>query len=150
MSDQTTDQLLGDTTEVVDQAPAEAVDQPDTPETDTPDEGKEAAKYRRRLRDTEKERDALLEQVDTLRREAIERLAAQHLAKPEGLWAAGVTVDQLLDDDGHIDQKKVTAATQAAITDLGLARKLSNHVPREGGNPRPGGGDRFTEAFSPR
>ena len=59
-------------------------------------------------------------------------------------------VDQLLDDDGHIDQKKVTAATQAAITDLGLARKLSNHVPREGGNPRPGGGDRFTEAFSPR
>ena len=155
MSDQTTDQLLGDTTEVVDQAPAEAVDQADTPETDTPDEGKddgkEAAKYRRRLRETEKQRDALQEQVSALRRAAIDTdVQRTHRIKPEGFWATGITVDQLLDDDGNIDPAKVAANATDAVQRLGVQQQGRNVVPREGANPRPRGGDRFTEAFSPR
>ncbi|MDV6291501.1 hypothetical protein [Rhodococcus aetherivorans] len=153
MSDQSTDQTIDDTTVSGDptENTTDAVDQADTPEADTPDEGKEAAKYRRRLRETEKQRDALQEQVSALRRAAIDTdVQRTHRMKPDGFWATGITVDQLLDDDGNIDPAKVAANAADAVQRLGVQQQGRNVVPREGANPRPRGGDRFTEAFTPR
>ena len=100
-------------------------EQPSTP-ADKP--GAEAAKYRRQLRDTETERDALRERVHTLQRAEVEQLAA-HLAKPAALWASGTTLDDLLDDAGNVDAAKVSEAAKTAADTLGLAR-----IP---GTPRP-------------
>lgn len=141
--DQTTD-VSDDTTDVVDQTDTPEIDTEDTTDVD---EGKEAAKYRRRLRDTEKERDALLEQVDALRRAAIDREVQQQRVAPEGFWASGVTVDQLLDDDGNIDSQKITDAVKDAVTRLGLVRRKPLHVAREGANPHPKDTTSFVDAF---
>ena len=99
---------------------------------------REAAKYRRRLRETETERDQLAAQVENYRRAAVETLAAQTLSKPAALWAAGATVTELLDEAGQPDPEKVTEAARAAAETLGLQRadlRRSNHVPGEGRNP---------------
>uniref|UniRef100_UPI001CF89181 hypothetical protein n=1 Tax=Rhodococcus yananensis TaxID=2879464 RepID=UPI001CF89181 len=106
MTEQQNDQTIDETTEVTDTAS----ETPDVETTETPevDEGREAARYRRRLRDTEKERDALLERVDTLRRSAIDtEVTVKHQIPTDGFWATGITVDALLDDDGNIDTEKV-------------------------------------------
>lgn len=89
-----------------DTVPAPASD--DT--ADSVDSGKEAAKYRRRLRETEAERDTLTERLTTLQRSEAERLAATALTDGADLWREGTELADLLDDDGNIDPDKVTAA----------------------------------------
>lgn len=135
--------------EAVDQADTLAVE--DTEDT-KPDEGREAAKYRRRLRETEKERDALLETVAALRRAAIDtEVAGKHRIPTEGFWATGITVDQLLDDDGNIDTEKIATAARDATDRLGVRRPLRNHVPNEGASPASRSTrDNWTDAFAPR
>ena len=66
---------------------------------------REAANYRRRLRDTEAERDELRARVDDYDRREVERLAADRLIDPRDLWAM-TTVDGLRGDDGTIDLEK--------------------------------------------
>lgn len=149
--DQTTDDttVSGDATENPDLETTEI----ENPEDTQPDEGKEAAKYRRRLRETEKERDQLADQLDTLRRQVIEQIAGDsgRLRKPEALWKTSITVTDLLDDDGRVDSQKVIDASKSAVAELGLAEKRpGNFVPREGNNPRVGMSDSWTGAFTPR
>lgn len=125
----------------------------DNPEDTQPDESKEAAKYRRRLRETEKERDQLAEQLDTLRRQVIEQIAGDsgRLRKPEALWKTSITVADLLDESGRVDSQKVIDASKSAVAELGLAEKRpGNFVPREGNNPRVGMSDNWTGAFTPK
>src|ERR1700758_3047520 len=62
--------------------------------------GKEAAKYRRRLRETEAERDALRGRVETMQRNEIQRMAADRLADPADLWRDGAKVSDLLNEGG--------------------------------------------------
>lgn len=136
-------------------APVEAADSPAelpeavTPDEDTPEESdddqgeetgsKEAARYRRKLRDTEAERDALAARLDTLQRAEAERLAAAELIKPVALWAGGAELADLLDADGNVDPEKVKACAYAVRVDLGIAAPQRKHiVPREGENPGPG------------
>lgn len=105
-------------------------------EQDNP--GREAARYRRQLRDTEAERDTLTAQVDAMRRAEVERIAASTVQNPRALWSAGTEVDDLLTAEGTVDPDKVKNATIAAAELLGLARpRPGNHVPKEGSNPRP-------------
>lgn len=100
--------------------------------------GREAAKYRRKLRETETERDQLREVVDGMRRAEVERIAGATVQNPAGLWAAGIDVASLLDDAGQVDPAKVQAATQQAAETLGLARpRPKNYAAREGSNPSP-------------
>lgn len=111
------------------------------------------ARYRRQLRDTEAERDQLAAQLDTLRRERAETLARGVIAEPAGLWAAGVTVADLLAEDGRIDPDKVTAAAERARGELGLARapRRTLVVPGEGSTPPPAQPrPSFEDAFAPR
>jgi len=80
-------------------------------------DGREAAKYRRQLRETETERDALRGRVETMMKAEVERLAATDLAAPADLWLTGTALPDLLDDDGNVDAGKVTDTIQRIIGD---------------------------------
>lgn len=134
---------MPETTQETPQGPA------DPPETTGGDDGaqdgeptaREAARYRRRLREAEAERDALTSRLETMQKAEAERIAAGTVTNPAALWAAGTTLADVLTDDGTVDPEKVRAATVTAAERLGLARPARNHVPGEGGNPRPSARD---------
>lgn len=109
--------------------------------------GAEAARYRRRLRDAEKERDALAVRVEALQRQQVEALLARERMTPKALWATTELAD-VVGDDGLVDPVKVKQAAQAARDELGITSGL--YVPAEGKIPPPPTGDRFTAAFKPK
>ena len=147
--DQSTDMPDTETNEPTE--PTEAAAAPEGQQPDSGDEGnREAAKYRRRLRETEKERDALHATVEALQRAAVESVAQGTLSKPAGLWAAGVELADVLDEHGQPDPEKITAAARSAADSLGLARPLRNHVAREGATPAPVHRTRFEDALRDR
>ncbi|KDF01934.1 hypothetical protein Y900_024145 [Mycolicibacterium aromaticivorans JS19b1 = JCM 16368] len=76
----------------------------------------EARNLRGRLRDTETERDALTAVVDGLRRSEVQRLAAAELADARDLLDRHAVAD-FLDEAGHVDPAKVSAAARALIAD---------------------------------
>ncbi len=79
---------------------------------------KEAARYRRSLRDTEAERDNLRGRLDVLQRAEVERIAtADGLAVPGDFWLAGVDLAELLDDGGNVALGKVREAVAAILVD---------------------------------
>ncbi|NTY57950.1 hypothetical protein [Mycolicibacterium sphagni] len=103
----------GDTPVDTDPAPAESESSRD----DVPTDGggnREAAKYRRQLRDAEAARDSLSERLSALQRREAERLAADHLADGTDVWRDGLDLAALLDDSGDLDPAKVAASAQAA------------------------------------
>jgi hypothetical protein len=103
----------------------------DQPAEDKP--GHREARYRVQLRETEAERDQLRGTVEALQRAEVERIAGKTIKQPAGLWAAGVALDDLLDDTGKVDATKVDAAVTAARGALGLDRAwAAPHVPKEG------------------
>lgn len=75
----------------------------------------EAAKYRRRLRDAESERDALAGRVEGMQRAAVERQATASLAQPTDIWLAGVSLAELLDADGNLDPSLVDTAVAEVL-----------------------------------
>lgn len=127
-----TDLDVTEAAEVTEPADTDAQDDTD-PFADRQD--RDAAKYRRRLRDTEAERDTLAAQVEALQRAAIDAQAEAQAIKPAALWASGVQLADLLTDDGTVDPSKVTAACVTARDTLGLGPSSRNHVPSEGRNP---------------
>lgn len=115
------------------------------PDDDTEPTGSEAAKYRRRLRDTEKERDELAARVEAMQRQQVETLLSRERMTPKALWAVTELAD-VLTDDGLVDPVKVKAAAQAARKELGIDAGL--YVAAEGKVPKPAG-NTFTTAFKP-
>lgn len=89
------------------------------------DEGsdREAAKYRRRLREVEAERDTLATVVDHLRRAELERIAtagppgAPRLHTAADVFADGEDLADLLDDDGRVDAALVRARIEERTQD---------------------------------
>lgn len=138
--DTTTDTTSTATEEAATVAEATPVPEPEKVESEDGKAGKEAAKYRRQLRDTEAERDALGEKVTALQRLAVETEARKHLRKPEALWAAGADLAGLLDENGLPDPVKVEAASNDAVQRLGL-----NTTPK----PDPGQGARYSAPVGP-
>ncbi|HVL06419.1 MAG TPA: hypothetical protein VM388_10540 [Acidimicrobiales bacterium] len=119
MTDTTTDR-----TEPTDDTIDEGTDDTITDETTTEEEtpNTEAAKYRRRLRETEAERDALAANLDATRRQVVERLVVDHtgprLGDPKDLWLAGVELAELVDaETGAVDPDKVAAAQARVLAD---------------------------------
>jgi hypothetical protein len=92
-------------------APPEETDEGDR--SDAPEGGthsREAANYRRRLREVEAERDGLQGRIDTLERAEVERIAREHplyMVNPSDLWTIGTTLDELRGEDGHLDQRVI-------------------------------------------
>ena len=136
------------TTEAHEPTEAPADDQPQ-PENKA---GKEAAKYRTRLRETEAERDALAEKVTALRRAAVDEKVKAHKVPTEGFWASGVTLEELLDEDGNLDDEKVKAAADQAVSKLGLERigTRGPYVPSEGRSTNPRPSKSWEAAFGPK
>lgn len=126
--------------------------EPAGPVEDDPREGREAARYRRRLRETEAERDTLAARVEALQRAAVEREASGALARPEALWAAGVDLAGLLTDEGTVDAAKVAQAVEDARDRLGLAPavRTPRADPTQGGRGGIEVAPRFEDAFTPR
>lgn len=80
---------------------------------------REAAGYRRRLREAEAERDSLREQVHGLQRHEVERVATtaatgfRPLVDATDLWRnPGVSLDRLVTENGRVDPEMVRAAVQ--------------------------------------
>jgi hypothetical protein len=95
-------------------APDPAAAQPDPNGSERDESGqflsREAANYRRRLRETEQERDQLRTLLDDLQRAEVERLAgAAGMAVPGDLWTLGTEIANLRDDDGRIEPDTVQA-----------------------------------------
>lgn len=93
--------------------------------------GREAAKYRRRLRETEAERDGLAARVERQQLREVDRLAAERLAEPGDLrMIGGAQLEQLLTEDGDIDPAAVAAAVDELLTTRpGLARQPVRRMP---------------------
>ena len=124
-----------------------APEPPEPPATEAPEDGaaaasREAASYRRRLREAERERDGLRERLATYERTEAERIAAERgLGLPSDLWVA-VQMDDLRAEDGGLDHEKVKASVDGLlkarphwrkpIPDLGSGARTSSE-------PRPPG-----------
>ncbi len=98
---------------------------------------REAARYRTQLREAQAERDALLadhdalaERLGTLQRREAERVAGEHLADAADLWRDGLTLAELLDDDGNLDPGKVGGAARTVV-------EAHKHWAAPGPRPRP-------------
>lgn len=97
---------------------------------------REAAKYRRRLREVEAERDRLAEQVQALQQAEIERLSYdKYYVKGAAIWAGGYTVSDLIGEDGRPDETKVAAAAADVAERFGIRRLTGAYVPSEGKTP---------------
>ena len=129
----------------------EAIPEDDSGEDDEKAMNAEAAKWRRKLRDTQSELKAVTAQLDAVQRQQAEALIAASGVKPQAVWAV-TELAGVLDDDGSVSAEKVSEAVAAAREKFGIA-KLSkgNVVPGVGnqpaGNPRV---DRWQQAFSPK
>ena len=112
---------------------------------------REAAKYRRRLRDAERERDELRGRLDVYLARDVEQVAAGFLDSPALLWADGkASAGDFLDDKGVVDRAKVKAAAEAILSRYGrgLASRRGT-APNEGRTRASASGPVFREAFSP-
>lgn len=156
-----------------DPAEVASVDEPetteDTPEVDAeaaaddarPDEqvGREASRYRRRLRAAEAANEALVTEhasalasaesahaatTDTLTRQRqaiVNATLAGAGLDPRLASAAGITADAVLTDDGLVDGQKLKAAVAAAVTEFGVSPRGKGPVPnRQQGNYSTGNG----------
>lgn len=127
---------------------------------DTPDTGnnpnREAAKYRRQLRDVEAERDTLSEQLAAARQEMLNTAALNWRAgagsiHPEALDQAGLTPEGFFDDAGKLDE----AALDERMTELKqqyrhMFQPHGLYVPNEGRSPSNQElGNAWEEAFKP-
>jgi len=116
--------------------------------------GRDAAKYRRQLREVEADRDQLRTVVASLQKAEAERLAGVANLKPAALWASGAGLADLLAADGTVDPDKVTAAAKTAKELLGIVG-LPAAPPASGqgnvGSPAIfGATNAFEDAFKPR
>lgn len=117
MTEASTDTTTPDPTPAVD-AVSPIGDTPAEPsETSESENGNaEAAKYRRRLRDTETERDTLAERVQRMQRTDVERHVGDRLAVAADLFDVGsVNLDDLLDQDGNVDPGLVDTAVYGLL-----------------------------------
>ncbi|MFN3003460.1 hypothetical protein ACK12G_09405 [Mycolicibacterium wolinskyi] len=121
-----------------------APDAPDETEGDQDNGNKEAAKWRRKLRDTEAERDTLRDQITAQHRAIIDwraSTAQSGAVDPQLLDAAGIDITALLDDNGHLDMTAVDQFIDQTAVKFRVQRTVKPN-PQQG-NPsaaRPTGG----------
>lgn len=129
----TTDQADDDTGAT---DPDGSVDQPD-------DDGKpdrEAAKYRRERNQARAEVERLTGIVETFQRTEVERLAASRLIDGRDVWAGGLSLGDMLADDGTVDPAKVSsAAAEIAASRRHWAKSPAAPASSVTGNHKPGG-----------
>ncbi len=99
---------------------------------------REAARYRRSLRDAEAERDNLRDRLATLQKAEVERLASgdDGLAVPGDFWLAGANLASLLDGDGNVDASRVRQTVAEVLVDRPHWRRAAP-VAYDGGARQP-------------
>lgn len=105
---------------------------------------REAAKYRTKLRETEAQRDHALGQLTTYQKRDAEALVGERLLSASDLWVAGAKLEDLLAEDGTVDQAKVDQAVTKVISEHPHWAPPRVRVPRNMGQGRrgePGGRD---------
>lgn len=122
-----------------DQQPREPGAEPEQErEERTPNQ--EAAKWRRKVRDVEAERDGLAARVEKMQRAQVAGLVGDRLAVPDDLLAFGLQLTELLGEDGEVDAGLVKTAVAGLLSSRpGLA--VARDQPRF---PDLGGGRRGT------
>ena len=94
---------------------------------------REAANYRTRLREVEAQRVDVTARLEAAQRRQAEDAAGDVLARPEGLWVAGVALGDLLDEAGMVDPARVREAAEGAAATYGFAAPRGRGVvAREG------------------
>lgn len=94
----------------------------------------EAKRYRLRLREVERERDQLKEQVQSFRQAEVERRAADVLEDASDIWLTDVQVDHLLDENsGELDDEKLSAAVEQVADEHPGWRKRPQGVDNDQG-----------------
>jgi hypothetical protein len=79
---------------------------------------REAASYRRRLRETETERDDLRGRPEGYERDHVERIAGDAgLQVPGDVWTFGATLDTLRGEEGSIDPEAVSGLVAEIVKD---------------------------------
>jgi hypothetical protein len=79
---------------------------------------REAASYRRRLREAEGERDQLRTRLEGYERAEVERIAGDaRLQVPGDVWTFGATLDTLRGEDGGIDPEAVSGLVGEIVKD---------------------------------
>lgn len=134
----TTAQEGTETTETDPKGAAAPEGQADPPEGGK-EGNKEAAAYRRKLRDAEADRDRLAGQLTTYQRRDAEALVGDKLLSASDLWVAGIELKDLLGDDGNVDKAKVDEAVDKLLTDRPHWAPKRPGVPRDMGQGRRGG-----------
>lgn len=112
----------------------------------------EAAKYRRRLREAEKERDELRTRLNVYLARDVETVAAGFLDSPALLWADGkASAGDFLDAEGAVDRAKVKASAEAILERYGrgLASRRGT-APNEGRSRMSASGPFYRDAFAPK
>lgn len=143
---------MPDTTEQPDQESA-AVDNDQAAEQPDDDRHQaEAAKYRRRLRSTETERDRLAQRVEQLQRAEVARIAGAVLEVGEDLFTFGTQLADVLDPEGNIDSAAVQAAAEKVTASRpGLAKPRRRIDLGQGGSRvKPAGKQSWSEVISGR
>lgn len=133
---------------------ANQVAEAEAPETEAPETdkaGREAARYRRQLREAEAERDAARGAAEAAQRALVEHLAqTTGRVRPVALWASGVALADLLDEEGNVDAAKVSEAAENAASTLGLSRTPKPDPSQGWHDWSAPGEDDFSRAFGPR
>lgn len=117
MSTEQVEETVIETSDAPDSGAEENASTVDTPENENVERAlsREAAKYRRQLREAESERDQLAEQVKLLRVRDVQ-LALNQEGLSEGqikaLWDIGLDPLSFLDDAGDVNSAKVAGVTQ--------------------------------------
>lgn len=120
--------------------PADAQESPQTTEDQDEDMNgrgnREAAKYRRQLRDTEAERDALKTQLDAARWQMLEPTGKAEQVSSDIMRKLGHTVDEFVREDGTLDHDAYRESARTVADDLGIALPMGTYVPNEGRSNR--------------
>ena len=72
-------------------------------------------RYRQRAQAAEADRNRLTELVEDMRNREIQRLVSDRLADPADLFRDGITVEDLLDEHGHVDPAHLAAAVDRLL-----------------------------------
>ena len=110
----------------------------------------EAARWRRRLRDTEAELKAVTAQLDAVQRQQVEAALSEFAVKPDALWSVA-TLPDLLAEDGSVSADKLAQAIDTARERFGIPKQsVGSHVPGIGNQPNTVPRvNRWREAFTP-
>ncbi|MCX2929268.1 hypothetical protein ORI20_03205 [Mycobacterium sp. CVI_P3] len=111
----------------------------------------EAARWRKKLRETESQLETMAARVETLQRQQVDAQVSAAGVKPQAVYSVADLAD-LVGEDGSVDTEKVTEAVAKAKEQLGIGISKGSLVPGVGQRPEkpPQAENPWTTAFRPK